>query len=225
MSSFHTPWASSRSSSGRSSRTDLTGWVSNRTSRTDLAGWVSSRTSRVDLTDTTAFPDLDGVATRVATTGDIVTDLDDYTVSARPWYIFDESESDSDTTDALPPGWVLLTSADARKPKPKPIVDLGSDSEDDEDTMPMTTAKRVPKPKTRTEPYIELTGAELLELFRIDVARHDREVADRENDLYDDYSEDGDLDWNRRTDPYFGAIDDYANEEDGEDEDEYYEYE
>ena len=83
----------------------------------------------------------------------------------------------------------------------------------------------MPKPKARTEPYVERTAAEILELFRIDVARHDREVADRKNDLYDDYSEDGDLEWNRRTDPYFGALDDYANEEDGEDDDEYYEYE
>jgi hypothetical protein len=178
------------------------------------------------LTDTTAFPELDGVVTGLATTGGIVTDLDDYPIPARPWYIFDESESDSElANDALLPGWILLTSADARKPIPKPIVDLGSDSEDDEDTMPMTTAKRVPKPKTRTEPFIEWTGAELLELFRIDVARHDREVADRENELYDDFSDDDDLDWNRRTGSYFGAIDDYANEEDGEDDDEYDEYE
>jgi hypothetical protein len=182
------------------------------------------------LTDTTVFPELGGTAVPVKPMSivsilDGPIDPDDCTIPVRPWYIFDESESDSDTkTDALLPGWILLTSADARKPKPKPIVDLGSDSEDDEDTMPMTTAKRVPKPKTRTEPFIEWTGAELLELFRIDVARHDREVADRENELYDDCSDDGDLDWNRRTDPYSGAIDDYANEEDGEDDDEYYEY-
>ena len=212
MSSFHTPWTSSRSSS-------------NRSSRSDLIGWVSTRTSRVDLTDTAAFPELGGVVTGIANALDTVTEPGDYVASARPWYIPDDSVSESDTNDdTLLPGWILLTSADARKPIPKPIVDLGTESEDDEDTMPMTTVKRAPKPKTRTEPYIDRTGAELLELFRIDVAQHDREVEDRENDLYDDYSEDGDLDWNRRTDSYFGAIDDYANEEDEEDDDEYYEY-
>jgi len=183
------------------------------------------------LTDTAAFPELGGVTTGIANALGTVAEPDDYATSARPWYIPDESESDSDTnSDTLLPGWILMTSADARKPIPKnqipnPIVDLGSDSEDDEDTMPMTTAKRVPKPKAMTEPLIEWTGAELLELFRIDVARHDREVEDRENDLYDDYSDDCELDWNRRTDSYLTALDEYATEEDGEDEDEYYEYE
>jgi hypothetical protein len=177
------------------------------------------------LTDTAAFPELGGGVTGIANVLDTVTEPDDYIAPARPWYIFDDSESESDTNNGtLLPGWILLTSADARKPIPKPIIDPGTESEDDEDTMPMTTAKRMPKPKARTEPYIDRTGAEILELFRIDVARHDREVAERENDLYDDYSEDGDLDWNRRTDSCFGAIDDYANEEDGEDDDEYYEY-
>jgi len=197
------------------------------------------------LTDTTVFPELGGAAVPDTVVPDTVvpdtvvpakqmsivpiidepTDPNDYIVPVRPWYIFDESESDSDTkTNALLPGWVLLTSADARKPIPIPVIDPGSDSEDDEDTMPMTTTKRVPKPKTRTEPYIERTGAEILELFRIDVARHDREVADRENDLYDDYSDD-ELDWTRRTDTYFGTMDDYADDDDDDADAEYYEYE
>ena len=175
------------------------------------------------MTDTTAFPELGGAAV-TANVMDTVPEPDDYTAPARPWYIFDDSESESDTNNGtLLSGWVLLTSADARKPIPKPIVDLGTESEDDEDTMPMTTTKRMPKPKTRTEPYIDRTAEEILELFRIDVARHDREIEDRENDLYDDYSDD-DLDWNRQNDSYFGAIDDYANEEEGDEEDEY-EYE
>lgn len=172
------------------------------------------------------FPELSGVAVGVGNALNTVTEPNDYAASARPWYIPDDSASESDTNhDTLPPGWILLTSADARKPKPKPIVDLDSESEDDGDTMFMPITKRVPKPKTYTEPRIEWTAAELLELFRIDVARHDREVEDRENDLYDDYSEDDDLDWNLRSDSYFGAIDDYANEEECEDDDEYYEYE
>lgn len=207
-----------------------------RNSRSDLVGWGSSRASRVDLTDTTAFPELGGVADDLANAGcstsiyplkllDNVTEPDDYVAPARPWYILDESESDSDTkVDTILPGWILLTSADARKPILKTIVDLGTESDDDEDTMPMTTAKSRPTPKNITEPVTEWTTAELLELFRIDVARHDREVADRENDICDDYLDEDELEWLQRTDAYFGGLDEYTHEEDGEDEDEY-EYE
>jgi hypothetical protein len=192
-----------------------------RSFRTPWGSSRSSRTSRVDLADTVAFPELDGV---VATPTDIIIDLDD-AVPARPWYIPDVSDLEPvSLNDTLLPGWILMTSDDARNPIPKPTVDLGTESDDDEDTMPMTTAKSSPKPKTGQGPVVEWTAAELLELFRIDVARHDREVADRENDPYDDYSEDDDLEWKQRTDAYFGTIDDCENEEEGGEEDEYYEY-
>lgn len=186
-----------------------------------------TRTSRVDLSDPTAFPDLDGVVAKAA----VVVETDEVPVAARPWYIPDEPTPDPDAPDeTLLPGWILLNSADARKPRPKPVVDLGVESDGDEDTMPMTTTRRSPTPKTRSEPVIEWSAAEILEMFRLDVARHDRDVEERENDTDENESEDDDFNfiwthWMRKIEIENNMMYDYANEEDYDEDDEYYEYE
>jgi len=185
-----------------------------------------TRTIHVDLSDTAAFPDLDGVT---AKTEVVVVETDDVPVAARPWYIPDAPEPDPDAPDeTVLPGWIFLTSADARKPRPKPMIDLGIESDGDEDTMPMTTTRRSPTPKPSSEPVVEWSAAEILEMFRLDVARHDRAVEERENDTCDYESEDDDFiwtHWTRKIEIENNIMYDYANEEDYDEDDEYYEYE
>ena len=108
-----------------------------------------------------------------------------------------------------------MTADDARKPMPKPVHE--PESEDDEDTMPMTTSKKPPKPKPI--PNVELTSAQIIELFRLDVARHDRDVAAQENDdIYDECIDEDALAWDRESESYFSWGDEYLDEEDDEEE-------
>lgn len=202
MSSFRTPWKTSSNINSRFS--------------------VSAKTKCIDITDPTLFPNLNGTIDVPSNTVQLdnpstsITEEGEYSAPVRPWYIQDKEDT-STKDDSIKLGWILLTSDDVRKPTPKPIYESEPESDDDEDTMPMTTSKK--PPKTKPEPYVELSSAQIMELFRLDVARHDRDVAEQENDPYEDY--DDELEWNRDSDPYFSEGEEYMNEEDDE---EYYEY-
>lgn len=213
MSSFRTSFTPSSSQNSQS-------FLSNRFS-------MSKKTKCVDLTDSTLFPSLDGTIVEPSNTVQqdsldnsptSLTEECEYSAPVRPWYIPDKEDTDTDT-DALQSGWILMTADDARKPMPKPVHE--PESEDDEDTMPMTTSKKPPKPKPI--PNVELTSAQIIELFRLDVARHDRDVAAQENDdIYDECIDEDALAWDRESESYFSWGDEYLDEEDDE---EYYEYE
>ena len=210
MSSFRTPW---NTSSNINSQSGMTSRFS-----------VSAKTKCIDITDPTLFPNLNGtidlpsntVQLDNSSTSITITEECEYSAPVRPWYIQDKEDTSTED-DSIQPGWILLTSDDARKPTHKPVYE--PEPEDDEDTMPMTTSKKPTKPKS--EPCVELTSAQIIELFRLDVARHDRDVAAQENDPYEDYIDDDELEWNRDSDPYFSGGEEYMNEEDDE---EYYEY-
>lgn len=183
-------------------------------------GFSKSRRVQVDLTDAIAFPGLDGADVVVDTSTSSVENDDDNDVTVRPWYIAPETTPTSiSEADTILPGWIVLTSADARKPTIlKPVDEV--ESEDDEDTMPMTTSKK--PPRVKPEPVVEWTCAELLNWLRLDIARHERDVSALENDPIDEYDEDDEDDYKYS----LNTNNDITYDEDSGEEydEEYYEY-
>jgi len=180
--------------------------------------------NRIDLTDTSAFPSLsndDASPPNIESISSADTDTHDMKPKI-PFHNDDDTSCHSEqNNDTLPDGWITLTRDDARKPKSKPdnTTEIESES-DDEDTMPMTTKKK-PHVKPKSEPYVERTGAEILELFRIELVRHNREIEDRENGfddfLYDLYEDEWEQ--QRKWELYINSL--YESEP--EEEEEYYE--
>lgn len=225
MSSFRSPWNASSNSSNNSIQPGNVNRFS-----------TIKRSKCVDLSDPNLFPNLDGTVNDThdsgvqqdisSSTSSSCNPIEDcgYSAPVRPWYI-PEKEIEDIEKDTVPSGWVLMTSTDSRKPIHKqPVPDSDSET-DDEDTMPMTTSRKPKKNKSKSEPNVELTTAEILELFRLDVARHDRDVVTREDDdIYEEFTDEDEYKykWRRDSDPYFSTDEGYMDEEDDE---EYYEYE
>lgn len=186
-----------------------------------------ARKNKVDFDDTNAFPSLNGNDNTLSTAHSISSlETSNDTCDKKntiPWQLDNKVSSDSDEdTDKLSDGWIVLTYDDIRKPKPKPVIEVDSESEsdDDDDTMLMTTKKKTPT-KPITEPYTEPTSSEIFEMFRLEFARHMREIEDRENGIEELIYED-EWEQQRKWELYNNPIYDSMSDEE---EDYYYEEE
>jgi len=182
-----------------------------------------TRKNNVDFDDTNAFPSLNGNNDNTPSTAHSTSSLETSNDTCDkkntiPWQLENNVSSDSEEdTDKLPDGWIVLTYDDIRKPKPKPTIEVESESEsdDDDDTMLMTTKKRTPT-KPITEPYTEPTSAEIFEMFRLEFARHMREVEERENGIEEDFIYEDEWEqqrkWELHTNPIYDSMSDEEEE-------------
>ena len=184
----------------------------------------------IDLSDPNLFPNLgethdsvkEDVSVNSSSSSNPTEDCE-YSAPVRPWYI-PENELEDNEKDIDKPGWITMTLADARKPIRKPDPEPEPEYEpDDESTMFMPISKKPLKHRwSDPEPNVDLTPAQILEQFRLTIARHDRDVAAQYDDDTDDDIDEDEYTWRRDTDLYFSEGDEYMDEEDDED---YYEYE
>ena len=193
------------------------------------------KTKCIDLTDSNLFPSLDGTIvdthsnaqkedSKSVSTTNLPTETTkecEYSETLRPWCA-PEKEPEEDNKDTVPPGWVILTLENTRKVvrKPEPMPE----TDDDEDLTTMLSNKPL-KRAYDPDVNVELTTEQMLELFRLEVARHNRDVSEEEEDydLYDYFADEYEYDWKQDSDPYFSADEDYyMDEDDEEDYDDYY---
>ena len=184
----------------------------------------------IDLSDPNLFPNLDETHDSVkedvsvnSSSSSNPTEDCEYSAPVRPWYL-PENELEDTEKDIDKPGWITMTLADARKPNHKPVPEPEPEYETDDDcTMLMPISKKPLKHRwSDPEPNVDLTPAQILEQFRLTIARHDRDVAAQYDDDTDDDIDEDEYTWRRDTDLYFSEGDEYMDEEDDED---YYEYE
>ena len=182
------------------------------------------RQKSIDLSDPNLFPNLDGTINEPHA-NDVKEDSTPSTNSTEECEC-SSPVPDKETKDIVPPGWIVMTLADAREPKRKPAPEPEPEYEtDDENTMLMPISKKPLKHRwSDPEPNVDLTTAQILYQFQLAVARHDRKVSATEDDddSCEDYIFEDEYTWRRDTDLDFSEDDDYMDEEDDED---YYEYE